>query len=200
MQIIKMDAVHVRVPLDSPYVFSRGEMTAFESAIVRIETDDGIVGYGESAPLFRSPLADAAAVTDILNGVIADDVVGRDPFDIEMIVDRVLALGANNADVVSGVDLALWDIMGKALGQPVYRLLGGFCQDPIAVDFTLSAMPPEEMAAAAHKIHQEGFQGVVVKITGKDLNQDVERVRVVRTALPPELHGTNGFQWRLCKR
>jgi len=184
MQIKKLDAVHVQVPLDSPYVFSRGEMTAFESAIVRIVTDDGIVGYGESAPLFRSPVADAAKVTNILNDVVADNMVGRNPFDIEMIVEHVLQLGAGNVDVVAGVDLALWDIMGKVLGQPVYRLIGGFCQDPIAVDFTLSAMAPEDMAAAAAKVHQEGFQGVVVKITGKQLDEDVERVRLVRKTLP----------------
>ena len=184
MRIAKMEAVHVRVPLDSPYVYSRGKMTAFESAIVRISTDDGIVGYGESAPLFRSPLADAAEVTKILNETIAVDLIDRDPFDIEMIVDRVLQLGQGNVDVVAGVDLALWDIMGKALEQPVYRLMGGFCQNPIAVDYTLSAMAPEDMAAAAAKVHQEGFHGVVVKITGKQLDEDVERVRQVRRTLP----------------
>lgn len=184
MRIAKMEAVHVRVPLDSPYVYSRGKMTAFESAIVRISTDGGIVGYGESAPLFRSPVADAAAVTKILNETIAVDLIGRDPFDIEMLVDHVLRLGEGNVDVVAGVDLALWDIVGKALEQPVYRLMGGLCQDPIAVDYTLSAMAPEDMAAAAAKVHQEGFQGVVVKITGKQLDEDVQRVRRVRETLP----------------
>jgi len=159
-------------------------MTAFESAIVRISTDDGVVGYGESAPLFRSPVADAAAVTKILNETIAVDLIDRDPFDIEMIVDHVLRLGEGNVDVVAGVDLALWDIVGKALEQPVYRLMGGFCQNPIAVDYTLSAMAPEYMAAAAANVHQEGFHGVVVKITGKQLDEDVQRVRQVRKTLP----------------
>lgn len=184
MRIAKMEAVHVRVPLDSPYIYSRGKMTAFESAIVRISTDDGVVGYGESAPLFRSPVADAAAVTKILNETIAVDLIDRDPFDIEMIVDHVLRLGEGNVDVVAGVDLALWDIVGKALEQPVYRLMGGFCQNPIAVDYTLSAMAPEYMAAAAANVHQEGFHGVVVKITGKQLDEDVQRVRQVRKTLP----------------
>ena len=115
---------------------------------------------------------------------MADSIVGSDPFDIEMIVVNVLELSIGNVDVVACVDLALWDIIGKALGQPVYRLISGHCQDPIAVDYTLSATEPEKMAETALKIHQEGFQGVVVKITGSPLDKDVERVKQVRDALP----------------
>jgi len=147
-------------------------------------TDDGIVGYGESAPLFRSPSADAGSISKILNEQVAESLFDCDPFNIEMIVAHVLELAEGNVDVVAGVDLALWDIMGKALGQPVYRLIGGLCQDPIAVDFTLSAMAPDEMAENALSVHQEGFQGVVVKITGKTLAEDVERVQRVRETLP----------------
>ena len=123
MLIKEIEAVHVRVPLDAPYVYARGTMTAFETVIVRLLTDNGIVGYGESAPLFRSPTGDAHSVARVINGPVAQNLMGCDPFDVEVIVDRVLDISQENLDVVAGVDLALWDTMGKSLDQPVYRLL-----------------------------------------------------------------------------
>ena len=184
MLIKEIEAVPVKVPLDTPYVYARGRMTAFETVIVRLLTDDGIVGYGESAPLFRSPSGDARSVAQTINGPVAQNLLGCDPFDVEVIVERVLEVSQDNLDVVAGVDLALWDTMGKSLDQPVYRLLGGLCQDPIAVDYTISASEPNTMADIASRVHSEGFQGVVVKVTGKSIEEDVDRVRSVREALP----------------
>ena len=184
MRIKEIEAEHVRVPLNSPYTFKRGTMTAFESVIVRMTTDNGIVGYGESAPLFRAPNSNPKSIAKMIKGPVTQMLLGSDPFDIEMIVERVLQLAEGNVDVVAGVDLALWDIMGKLLNQPVFKIIGGLCQDPIAVDYTLSAYEPTKMAEAALQVHREGFQGVVVKITGQSLEEDILRVRSVREALP----------------
>jgi L-alanine-DL-glutamate epimerase-like enolase superfamily enzyme len=76
MLIKEIEAVPVKVPLDAPYVYARGSMTAFETVIVRLLTDDGIVGYGESAPLFRSPTGDARSVARIINGPVAQILLG----------------------------------------------------------------------------------------------------------------------------
>jgi L-alanine-DL-glutamate epimerase-like enolase superfamily enzyme len=186
MKIKKIQAVHVRVPLEVPYVYGRGAMTGFESAIVRILTNDGVVGYGESAPLLRSPSGGPDLIAKLINGPVADDLIGRDPFDVETIVERVLHLAKGNVDVVAGIDLALWDILGKSLGQPVYKLIGGLCQDPIPVDYTISAAEPETMTDKARKICGSGFRGVVVKVTGESPEKDVSRVRSVRKALPSD--------------
>jgi L-Ala-D/L-Glu epimerase len=184
MLIKEIKAVHVKVPLETPYVYGRGAMTAFETVIVRVTTEGGIVGYGESAPVFHSPTGDANALAPMINGPVAKNLLGCDPFDVEVIVSRVLDIARGNVDVVAGIDLALWDIMGKSLGQPVYRLMGGLCQDPIPVDYTLSASEPGAMAKKALEVHKKGFQGVVVKVTGESLDEDVQRVRSVRDALP----------------
>jgi L-alanine-DL-glutamate epimerase-like enolase superfamily enzyme len=161
-------------------------MTGFESAIVRIVTDDGVTGYGESAPLFLSPSGGPDLITRLINGPVASDLIGRDPFDVETIVGRVLHHANGNVDVVAGIDLALWDILGKFLGQPVYKLIGGICQDPIPVDYTLSTAEPEAMTDKARKVCENGFRGVVVKVTGESLEKDVSRVRSVREALPSD--------------
>jgi muconate cycloisomerase len=185
MRIKTIDAVHVSVPLDSPYAFHRGAMTAFESVIVRMVTDDGTVGYGESAPLFKSACTPTAITRTIIER-ISPALVGRSPFDVETAVEQTLELAEGNVDVVAGVDLALWDLMGKSLGQPAYRFLGGLCQDPIPVDYTLSAGTPDEMMEAALRVQEEGYRGVVVKATGESLEEDVKRVGSVRRALLPE--------------
>jgi muconate cycloisomerase len=186
MHIKTIEAVHVRVPLEVPYVFGRGTMTGFDSVIVRAETNDGIVGFGESVPLFRTSTGDAGWVARLINGPVAQAVVGQSPFDVERIVEKVLEIAHGNVDVVAGVDPALWDIIGKALGQPVHRLIGGVCQDRVAVDYTIGAQDPATMADVARKVHQGGFQGVVVKATGEAGDVDAARTRAVREALPAE--------------
>ncbi|MBM3525268.1 MAG: hypothetical protein FJX57_20160, partial [Alphaproteobacteria bacterium] len=89
------------------------------------------------------------------------------------------------ADAISGLDLALWDLIGKRLGQPAYRLLGGALQTAILVDYTMGASTPEQMAQVARDIQAAGFRGVVVKIKGV-VEDDVARVRAVRRALPSD--------------
>src|SRR5436190_14679453 len=101
MRIKTIEAVHVCVPLEVPYVFGRGTMTGFDSVIVRIETSDGIVGFGESVPLFRTSTGDASWVAQIINGPVAARVKGEDPFDVEKIVEEVLEIAQGNVDVVA---------------------------------------------------------------------------------------------------
>ena len=165
MQITKVRAVHVRIPLEKPYVFARGTMTAFDNVVVGIETNEDIVGWGESAPLHNSDTGDASTVAAWINEYGAA-LIGADPFDIELHVNAALEAAEGNVDCVAGIDVALWDLIGKALGQPIYRLIGGRCQDPIAVDYTISSEDPTEMVEYARKMCEQGFQGVVVKVTG----------------------------------
>lgn len=184
MRIASIEAVQVRVPLEVPYVFGRGVMTAFDSVIVRIDTDEGLTGYGESIPLFKSATSDPAAVSRAINGPVRDRLVGADPRAIEAIVEDVLAIAGGNVDIVAGVDPALWDILGKLLDVPVYQLLGGPCQEDIPVDFTIGGGTPEEMAEAARTAITAGFGGVVVKANAASPEIDVDRVRRVRAAIP----------------
>lgn len=184
MRIVEIHAVHVRVPLEVPYIISRGRMDAFDSVIVRMITDDGCVGYGESVPL--SVVGDAVAMARLITGPVASIVRNADPFDIERLVTHAAAALGPDIDALAGVDLALWDVMGKSLGQPVFRLLGGLCQTLIRVDYTIGAAAPERMAAVARAMRDEGFQGVVVKVTGESVATDVARVGAVRRALPQE--------------
>lgn len=182
MRIIEIKAVHVRVPLETPYVISRGRMDAFDSVVVRLTADDGTVGYGESVPL--SVVGDPAALAQLINGPVADILRGADPFDVERLVTNATEAVGPNIDALGGVDLALWDLMGKHLRQPVYRLLGGACQGLIQVDYTIGVQTPARMAEAAQAMIEAGFRGVVVKVPAESVPDDAARVGAVRRALP----------------
>ncbi|HVU09900.1 MAG TPA: mandelate racemase/muconate lactonizing enzyme family protein [Phototrophicaceae bacterium] len=185
MRITNVTAVHVSIPLVVPYVFARGIMRSFDNVVVRIDTDDGVIGYGESAPLFNSATGDSAVVAEAI-GRLGKALIGRDPFDVEALVRQTLAGAGGNVDCVAGIDVALWDVMGKALDLPSYQLMGGLSQEKIPVDFTLSSAPPEAMAVTATSVHEMGFQGVVVKVTGKSVKLAVDEVLQVRAALPAD--------------
>lgn len=187
MKINSVQAVHVRAPLTTPYVYSRGVMEAFETVIVRMETETGLVGYGECAPLYRSPTGDAAYVARLLRETVAHAVVGRQAMDRNRIEAMVMESTGGNLDALCGVDLALWDLLGKKLGLPVCKLMGGAVQEAATVDYTVSAASPEEMADRAESVCTAGFPGVVVKVTGKDLEEDARRVAAVRRRLAPSV-------------
>ncbi|TVR08245.1 MAG: hypothetical protein EA385_10570 [Salinarimonadaceae bacterium] len=184
MKISEVVAVPVSVPLTTPYHISRGIMTHFPSVIVRITTDDGLTGFGESVPL--SVVGDVVPLAERINTTVRDVLMGRDPFDIEAHVAAILSALDHDLDTLGGVDIALWDLAGKALNTPVFNLMGGRCNDPILVDYTMGAQSPAQMADRAAEICATGYRGLVVKVTG-DVAQDVERVRAVKERVAADI-------------
>lgn len=125
MKITAIRATPVNIPLEAPYLWAYGALGGFSKTIVEVETSDGIVGLGEGP----SP-ANAATITQ----AFAPRLVGRDPFDIAGAEERCLpswrGVGTIDVDLASirafgAVEMALWDILGKALGKPLHMLLGG---------------------------------------------------------------------------
>jgi len=113
-----------------------GRMTVFDSVIMRLRTDDGRVGYRENVPLPPGGNAAALAFTHLLRSLSSQSVLGADAFDLEALVARAHATADGNVEAMAGMGLALWDLVGKQRGQPVYRVLGGLYQGPIPVDYT----------------------------------------------------------------
>lgn len=125
MKIAAIRATPVNIPLEAPYLWSYGALGGFSKTIVEVETKDGIVGLGEGP----SP----ANVATILNA-FAPKLLGRDPIDIQGAEEACLpswrGVGTIDVDLASvrafgAIEMALWDIRGKAWGQPLYKLLGG---------------------------------------------------------------------------
>ena len=164
--------------------------------IVRVDTDEGIVGYGECSPM------SVHVTAQIIRDNIAPKLIGLDVFDIETaekraIVNNYKIRGQLLAMAWSGVELAMRDIQGKALGMPVYMLLGGRFRDE--VEFYASSMdrtaPPEvEAENMARLVREMGVTACKIKIGGRigstldipDLENDAAKVRAVREAIGPD--------------
>ena len=146
------------------------ELRGINSKYVRVYTDQGLTGTGE--------MVDTVGAPQIINEHMGPSIVGRDPLDIEAIYDHfwswgevpgttwpVFMRGAGGGPymaAVSGIDIALWDLAGKAMGAPVYRLLGGKVRDKVAVYFWWST--PDEIRALIRDKHARGFKMAIDSI------------------------------------
>ncbi len=163
-----------------------------QTTLVQICTDAGITGIGEShAPL--APQVTQAIIEHVLTPVL----IGQDPLDIDVLWERMyssMRLRGHSTgfmtEAISGVDIALWDILGKAVGLPVYKLLGGaFHQRIKAYASGVPGTTPEEQAANAKRFVQErGFTAVKMSIGRRDLENELDMVASVSQALDGEAH------------
>ena len=181
VQTIRLRA---RIPTDGQ-VFSRsGVRSTRSTTLVRVDTDEGISGIGSAS-------GNGELIEVIVAKVIKPLLVGMDPTEIDTIWDKAYVRGGHKefgtrgigVVALSGVDIALWDILGKAHGVPLYQLLGGKCRDKVPVYAT--ALYPDEPAKVARRASgfaDQGFHGVKIKV-GFDLDQDIRIVRAVREEL-----------------
>jgi D-galactarolactone cycloisomerase len=186
MKITDVQTIRLRaaIPADGQ-VFSRsGVRSTRSTTLVRVDTDEGISGIGSAS-------GNGELIEVIVAKVIKPLLVGMDPTEIDAIWDRVYVRGGHKefgtrgigVVALSGVDMALWDILGKARGVPLYQLLGGKCRDKVPVYATaLYPEEPSKVARRARGFADQGFHGVKIKV-GFDLDQDIRIVRAVREEL-----------------
>jgi L-alanine-DL-glutamate epimerase-like enolase superfamily enzyme len=194
-----------------PYVTNHGEVDSMERVLVRVDTDEGIHGWGEMR-VFLS----AAATESIIEDGVGPLVEGTSPFEIERLRRQVFVEYANVELFFAAVETACWDIIGKALGRPVYELLGGWTAptqtgqrhreavgagndadawretppaEPVEVAFCLGILPPEESRVKAREALDAGFSILKTK-AGRDWRQDVRRIE----AMHDEVDGALEFR------
>jgi D-galactarolactone cycloisomerase len=186
MKITDVRTIRLRaeVPTEGQ-VFSRSGVRNSRSAtLVQVETDEGINGIGSCS-------GNGELIEAIVAKTLKPFLMGMDPTAIDDIWDKAYFRGGHKefgtrgigVVALSGIDVALWDILGKARGLPLYQLLGGKCRDKVPVYAT--ALYPEEPAKVAKRARgfaEQGFHGVKIKV-GFDLDQDIRIVRAVREEL-----------------
>jgi D-galactarolactone cycloisomerase len=178
--------------VDRPFTSARGWLyTTRSSCVVEVRTDEGVTGWGEC----YGPAAVAKAAIDTQ---LAPRVKGRDPFDAEVIwedlYNRVKDYGLTGITIaaISGIDIALWDIMGRATGKPVHKLIGGAYRRevvPYATGLYFIDMERlvEEAVEEAEDYVAQGFRAIKMKIGLGDLKRDEARVAAVRRAIGPDI-------------
>lgn len=187
MKITGIDAFQVTYRLrDHKYSWSNDLfIETIVSTVVRVQTDEGVTGYGEVCPL-GSAYMDAFA-RGVPAGIaeIGPALLGMDPLQLNLLNERMdLALGGH-AYVKSPVDIACWDILGKVAGLPVATLMGGRYRDAIPPYRAISQRAPEEMAEDVLKYREQGYRRFQLKVGGA-ANDDIARIRQCRAALQPE--------------
>jgi D-galactarolactone cycloisomerase len=186
MKITDVKTIRLRATIPAEgQVFSRsGVRSTRSTTLVQVETDEGVIGIGSAS-------GNGELIEVIVAKVLKPLLIGMDPTAIDEIWDKAYFRGGHKefgtrgigVVALSGIDVALWDILGKVRGVPVYQLLGGKCRDKVPVYAT--ALYPEEparVAARARAFADQGFHGVKIKV-GFDLEQDIRIVRAVREEL-----------------
>jgi muconate cycloisomerase len=181
MRITQIEPIPVLVPLKAGLTTktAHGEHIDSHYVLVRVHTDTGLVGLGEAtlAPRWSGETAPGcvAALIDILSPAL----VGADPTQVTALrarMDRALKL---NPFTKAAVEMALWDLAGKAAGVPVYQLFGGKARDRIPIKMVVGAFDTKKAVALAERFLKWGVRCLKVKV-GLDPAGDLERVRAVR--------------------
>ena len=186
MRITRILAYRVELPLhEGSYKWSGGKsVTVFDSTIVRVETDAGLVGHGEVCPL--GPFYLPAYAEGVRAGLreLGPHLIGEDPRQLARLNRRMDAAMKGHPYVKSGIDIACWDILGQACGMPVCELLGGRYGEDFVLYRAISQESPEEMAGRVAAYRAEGYRRFQLKVGG-DPDVDIERIRAVAAKLQP---------------
>ncbi|WP_224337564.1 mandelate racemase/muconate lactonizing enzyme family protein [Haloprofundus halobius] len=209
MEITGLQAYAVDVPLVpfedggvAPYVTNHNSLERMTRVLVRVDTDEGVSGWGEMR-VFLTP----EATVSVLEDGIEPFVVGRSPFEVETFRRQVFIEYANADLFFAPVEVACWDIVGKVLDRPVYELLGGWTAPgqtetrhrehqgeyaaerdnrTVEVAYCLGILPPEESAERAVEVRDAGHSVLKTK-AGRDWRDDVERVLAMHDAVGGDL-------------
>jgi L-alanine-DL-glutamate epimerase-like enolase superfamily enzyme len=181
MRITKITAEPVAVPLAQPFVVSLGAIDSADLVYVKIETDDGVTGFGEASP---TAFVTGETVETVLSALRLFEpmLLGRDPFAVNETHALMDRLAVRNGSAKAAVDLALYDIMAKRAGQPLYRFLGGE-RAAVETDMTIGLAQPEAMAARAAELAAQGYRHIKVK-AGADDARDWDGIGLIRAAAP----------------
>ena len=187
---MKITAVHVEtleLEMEEPFLIASSALAASPCDLVRVETDEGLVGFGEACPAYEFTGDTLWTVQDVIGEYLGPAVIGKDPFQLEAIVhcwERELWTVGNQA-ACAALEMALWDLQGKALGRPLYDLIGGRTRDGLVEVIAWGWDEPEALADKTRRMRAEGI--TVFKIKVGDLpERDEPRVAAVREAAGPD--------------
>ena len=152
-----------------------------EHAIVFVDTDAGLTGIGEISSVFKR--RGRLLALDV-QAALAPAVVGEDPSRITFLVQKMDRALDGVEEAKAGIEMALWDLLGKSLGVPVYTLLGGKVRDRIPLSYSVPFGEPRAMAEYAQERVRAGHRTIKVKV-GNAPEVDIEAVRRVREAIGP---------------
>jgi L-alanine-DL-glutamate epimerase-like enolase superfamily enzyme len=186
MKINRIRAYQVDLPLhEGSYKWSGGKsVSVFDSTVVEVATDAGVIGFGEVCPL--GPFYLPAYANGVRAGIreLGPHLLGENPLELQKLNHRMDAALKGHPYVKSGIDIACWDILGQVTAQPVCTLLGGRYGDDFGLYRAISQEAPEAMAARVADYRAEGYRRFQLKVGG-DPAVDIDRIHAVAAQLQP---------------
>jgi L-alanine-DL-glutamate epimerase-like enolase superfamily enzyme len=186
MKIVKIEIIPVTIPLKKKVAISFTTWEQVEYVITKFYTDQGIVGIGESAPLLFISRESQETVIAITSKYLAPLLIGEDPFNVEKIWSKMDTVVPGNGVAKAALDLPLYDIMGKALKVPVYKLLGGKTTESFPLVGLVGLGPIDQMIKETMSWVEGGYPSVRIK-TGLGVREDEEMVKQIRKAVGPDV-------------
>ena len=189
MKIENVRVILADIPVRRPHHMSFTTLTAVNFAFVRITTADGLMGWGEAAclggPTWSEESSESVAAT--IERYIAPWLIGRDATALEALRLEMARRVQGNPFARAAVEMALWDLNGRALGVPVHRLLGGKVRESVPLSWSLAVMTGDAEVAEARELTARGHRIFKIKTAAHPVAHDVERVRRIREAVGPEV-------------
>ena len=183
MKITSIEAIPVALPLVRTIVMASRTVDRAEVIVVIVHTDEGITGVGECQPVPKRSGETLASAKYAVESVLAPKLAGRDPFDIQPIWQAMRKALVYNLAAIAAVDIALYDLKGKALGVPVYQLLGGKFRSEVSATWHVDGSDPGQVREEALEGAGLGYSIFKPKVGIQSLEKDLLMVETVREAV-----------------
>lgn len=201
MKITKVEVFPIGMPYAKPYEQATGVTKMARRVIVKLYTDEGVVGLGEASTLLPNRTGESAQVIAVvISNLFAPLLIGENPLSIQHVMQKLRRASMDKYGFLyskTAIDMALHDIAGKVYNVPVAALLGGVVRTSIGVSRSVPLAAPAEVAKAAEKLVKTGYKMITVK-AGLDPAADLQRVRAVRKAVgkgfPIEIDANQGYR------
>lgn len=181
MKIAEIEVGEISVPLVTPFKTALRTVETIEDIVVKITADTGENGYGEAPPTAVITGDTRGSIICAIRDYIRPALLGMEIENIDGIMHKLHTCIQKNTSAKACVDMAVYDLLGKRYGVPLYRLLGGYRRE-LETDLTISVNPIDEMVRDSISAVKRGFRILKVKV-GKEGEKDIERIAAIRDAV-----------------
>jgi L-Ala-D/L-Glu epimerase len=186
VKIVEVEAIPFAIPYRKPLRFASGEVHVADHVLVRVRTDDGVVGVAEAPPRPYTYGETQQSIVAVVERLFAPELVGLTLLEREVVRERLDRTVANPT-AKAAVDMAIWDALGRTIDVPVTQLLGGWT-DRMRVSHMVGFAPDDVMVAEAEDVRDRyGISTFKVKVGRRPVALDVGACRALRTALGPDV-------------
>jgi L-alanine-DL-glutamate epimerase-like enolase superfamily enzyme len=185
MKIKKVVITPVQLKLSEPYTIAYETIDHAVNVFLRIETASGLVGYGCAAPDLAVTGETGDSVEHTLKEPVREILLGQDALRISRILEECKKKIPAQPSALAAIDMALYDLLGKKAGLPVWKILGGY-RESMITSVTIGILPVTETIEKAQQFVQQGFKSLKIK-GGKNVDSDIERIIKVREAIGPRI-------------